>query len=182
MKISIEYRLAFIALIITFFAACSAGNKNIPTPGGGNNTEILDTSSATLNSFKIIVTGDTFFTMSITSHDTLNKIVDDSLLASGFELSGTQLAGLAGFKTFQSIPESYLTEMAPPSATQAEFGIFKTIRGLRKLYVMNHGQIVITQHDTVNKTVRGWLDVNNKDNTLVHIYMRCRAAFYIKYR
>jgi len=182
MKISVKYKFAFIALILTLLAACSAGNKNIPTPGGGNNNEVLDTSSITLNSFNIVVTGDTSFVMSVTSHDTMNKIVDDSLMVSGFELSGAQLVGLAGFKTFQSIPGTYLTEMAPPSATQAEFGIFKVIRGQRKLYGMNHGQIVITQHDTVNKLVRGWFDVNNKDNTLVHIYMRCRGAFYIKYR
>lgn len=145
--------------------------------GGG----IVDTTNTTLNSFKVFVTGDTSFVMNIISADSLNSVVDDSLLVAGLELSGTSLAGVVGFKTFSSEVGTYLTEGAPPGITTAEFGILKTIRGARRIYGMNHGTITITEHDVTAKTVKGRFDVNNEYNITANIYLKCTGYFYIRY-
>jgi hypothetical protein len=180
MKARSKYYLLAVALLGVVFTSCSVGNKDIPTPGGGNTG--VDTSNTTLNSFQIIVTGDTSFVMNVVTADSLNSITDDSVVVAGVELNGTRVVGIMGFKTFASAPGTYLTETAPPDITKAEFGILRTIRGVRKIYSMNHGSIVITEHNTTDKTVKGRFDVNNEYNvTAGGVYLRCRGTFYIKY-
>jgi len=179
MKVRFEYYFLVVVLLAAVLTSCSVGNKDIPTPGGANSG--VDTSNTTLNSFQVIVTGDTSFIMNIFTADSLNSITDDSLVVAGAELNGTRLEGIMGFKTFASAPGTYLTETAPPDLTKAEFGILRTIRGVRKIYSMNHGSIIITEHNTTEKTVKGRFDVNNEYNITAGIYLRCRGTFYIKY-
>ncbi|HMV15122.1 MAG TPA: hypothetical protein PKK18_03290 [Chitinophagales bacterium] len=179
MKSFSTYKYLIILLFIAISTACSVGNKVIPNPGGISG---VDTSNTTLNAFQIIVTGDTSFIMSITSIDSLNGVYDDSLIVAGLELSGPTLAGGVGFKTFSSSTGDYLTEETPPGINTAQFGILKTIRGVRKIFFMNHGRISITEHNLADKTVKGSFDVNNEFNLTGDIYLRCRGNFYIKYQ
>lgn len=179
MKFNFRYYGILLALLVALVSACSVGNKVIPDPGGNSN---VDTTNTSLNTFNIIVSGDTSFVMSILSVDSLNSIQDDSLVMTGFELSGATVIGAFGFKTYASAPGEYLTEGSPPGITKAEFGILKTIRGARKIYGMNHGKIIITEHDVVAKTIKGSFDVNNEFNITANIYLRCRGNFYLSYQ
>lgn len=178
-----NFSAKYYAILLTLFAAimtsCSVGNKDIPDPGG-NST--VDTTNTTLNSFKVFVTGDTSFVMTVSSIDSLNTLEDDSLVVAGYELNGRTVSGIVGFKTFASSPGTYITEGSPPGITTAEFGILKTIRGLRRIYSMNHGTVTITSHDVAAKTVKGRFDVNNQYNISANIYLRCTGYFYIKYQ
>ncbi len=173
----------YYSILFTFFIAiltsCSVGNKVIPDSAGNSD---VDTTNTTLNSFKVYVTGDTSFVMTITTVDSINTLLDDSLIVSGFELNGAALAGLVGFKTYSSSADSYLVEGAPPGITQAEFGLIKTINGVRRLYTMNHGTVTITSHDFVTKTVKGRFDVNNEYNITADRFFKCKGYFYIKYQ
>ena len=179
MKSTSRYYTVLFALIAAILTSCSVGNKVIPDPGGNSG---VDNTNTALNTFNIIVSGDTSFIMSVTSIDSLNTLEDDSLVVSGFEFSGTTVVGIFGFKTFASAPGVYLTEGAPPGITTAEFGILKTIRGARRIYSMNHGSVTITEHDVTAKTVKGSFDVNNEFNITANIFLRCRGNFYIKYQ
>lgn len=179
MKFSFRYYILLFALTIAVLTSCSVGNKIIPDPGGISG---VDTTNTTLNTFNLIVTGDTSFVMTVISVDSLNTLENDSLIMTGFELNGTVVVGAFGFKTYASAPGVYLTEGAPPGITAAEFGILKTIRGARRIYSMNHGSITITEHDVAAKTVKGKFDVNNEFNLTANIYMRCRGNFYLSYQ
>ncbi|MFN8261684.1 MAG: hypothetical protein U0X41_12170 [Chitinophagales bacterium] len=179
MKAGSGHYMVLFAFLASVLTSCSVGNKDIPTPGGNSN---VDTTSAALNTFNMIVSGDTSFIMTITSIDSLNTLQDDSLLISGFEFSGTSVVGIFGFKTYASNPDTYITEGSPPGIKTADFGILKTIRGVRKIYDMNHGTITITEHDVTAKTVKGKFDVNNEFNVTANIFLRCRGNFYIKYQ
>ncbi len=179
MNSSHKYYGLLLVIFIAALTSCSVGNKVIPDPGGITG---VDTTNTTLNTFTVFVTGDTSFIMNITSIDSLNTLEDDSLIIAGYELNGTALAGLFGFKTYGSSPGTYLTEQAPPGITQAEFGIVKTINGARRIYSMNHGSVTITEHDRTAKTVKGRFDVNNQYNITATRYLRCTGYFYIKYQ
>lgn len=179
MNSSFRYFYILVVLAALFATACSVGNKDIPDPGGVTG---VDTSNTTLNSFQVIVSGDTSFIMSVITADSLNAISNDSLVVAGAEIVGTSLSGIVGFKTYSSEAGTYLTEGAPPGITSAEFGILKTIRGVRKIYPMNHGTITITEHNFSAKTVKGRFDVNNEFNITANVYLRCRGNFYIKYQ
>lgn len=179
MKARFGYSIAVMTFIVAIISACSVGNKVIPNPGGAGG---VDTSNTTLNNFQIIVTGDTSFIMNITTVDTVNSIVDDSLLVAGIELNGSKVGGLMGFKTYGSNPNTYLTELSPPGITTAEFGIIKEIKGSSKIFTMQHGNITITEHNAAEKTVKGSFDVNNEFNTAGLPYLRCRGSFYIRYQ
>lgn len=179
MKTRSIYNFLFIAFIATVISACSVGNKAIPNPGGVIG---VDTSNTTLNKFQIIVTGDTSFVMNITAIDTLNSLVDDSLGVAGIEMDGNKLAGLVGFKTYSSAPGTYLTELTPPGITSAEFGIIKVINGVRRIFVMPHGKIIISEHNIAAKEVKGSFDVNNEFVSEATKTLRCRGSFYIKYK
>ena len=86
MKFNFRYYGILLALLVALVSACSVGNKVIPDPGGNSN---VDTTNTSLNTFNIIVSGDTSFVMSILSVDSLNSIQDDSLVKA--------LIGLASF-------------------------------------------------------------------------------------
>lgn len=184
MKIrTLFYALLFGVFSIILATSCSVGNKNIPLPNGLNGDSVMiDTSSALINKFQVVVTGDTSFIMSVSAPDSLISIKDDSVGVGALELNGAVLEGFFGFKTFASAPGEYPTETAPPGATKAESVIIKLLKGSRRPLFMNHGKVVITEHDLSTKTIRGYLDVNNQYFPNAHIYLRCQAAFYIRYR
>lgn len=172
------YSIYFLASLF-LLSACSVGNKVIPDNTG--NAQV-DTTNTTLNAFTIFVTGDTTFTMNIVSADSLNIVNNDSLIVAGIELNGSALAGLAGFKTFSDTVGNYLVESSPPGITKAEFGIIKTINGVRKLFPMNHGSITITSHNVATKEVKGSFDVNNEFIVPPAMHLVCKGHFYIKYQ
>ena len=179
MNFTSRYYIVLLTIVVAALTSCSVGNKFIPDPGGNIG---VDTTNTTLNSFKVYVTGDTSFTMNITTVDSLNNVVDDSLIVTGYELTGSSLTGLFGFKTYSSDVGSYLTEGSPPGITAAEIGIVKTLNGVRKIYTMNHGTIIITLHDATAKIVKGHFDVNNQYGIGADRYLRAVGYFYIKYQ
>lgn len=179
MNFTFRYYILLFALIVTVLTSCSVGNKYIPDPGGGIG---VDTTNTSLNSFKVYITGDTSFTMNITTADSLNTIIDDSLIVTGYEITGSSLTGLFGFKTFSSAEGSYLTEGSPPGITAAEIGIVKTLNGVRKIYTMNHGTITITLNDPSLKIIKGHFDVNNLYGIGADRYLRAVGYFFIKYQ
>ena len=165
MKNTIKIHFALLLLLFTLaVSSCSVGNKDIPDPNGNIS---VDTSAA---GFIITVrdttdTKDSTYSVKILSDTSSiigNRINNDTLEILGVDaLTGTKHTVI--FITYSSEPGSYPTDLTPVGINKAIFIYKTTINSVSQNYFMIHGNINITEKDTIAKVVKGNFDVNNKD-------------------
>ncbi len=175
---------SFIAiLIVVFISACSDGNK--PIPDRFDITKI-DTSNNILTLFKIYAVGDTSFTMSVASLDSLSgsikNTVNDSISIVAPEMNLLTPTGNGIYlKTYLDTIGTFMLDTISPNIKQAELVFLKIANNVPIVYTMTHGYVQITEINTTDKTIKGNFDVNNFVKTTTTKGFRMKAYFYVKY-
>jgi hypothetical protein len=185
MKIFFKKYFFIVAVSIGWiFSGCSAGNKVIPDLF---DITKIDTSNNILSLFNVYATGDTTFSMSVASLDSLsgdfkNTIINDTISIIAPELNLLTATGNGIYiKTYVSSVGTYMLDTISPNIKQAEVLFLKIANNIPKLYTMTHGYVQITEINTTDKTIKGNFDVNNFIKTTTNKGFRMKAYFYVKY-
>lgn len=176
-----KYFYIFAFGIVAILSSCSAGNKEIPDLF---DITKIDSTNDILSIFNVYGVGDTSFTMTVSSLDSLapgfvNSVKDDSIKIVGIQTTGTSLTGNGIYiTTYSTAPGVYSPDTTTGLPATAGVLIAKLTTG--NFYVMNKGYVRISEVNTTEKTIRGDLDVNNSGNVSGKKF-RVKAYFYVKY-